>query len=66
MLMMGLRLAEGVDTGRYAAVERRAACRKSAWRSSPRSGSLPAEEGRLRATDAGRAVLDAVLRRLIG
>ncbi len=65
MLMMGLRLAEGVDTGRYARLngtplpEDRVAELASL-------GLVAAEEGRLRATDAGRAVLDAVLRRLIG
>ncbi len=64
MLMMGLRLVEGVEAGRYARLAGR-----------PMSADAIGEladmdlvaltDGRLRATETGRAVLEAVLRRLL-
>ena len=64
MLMMGLRLNEGVDPARFAALN-------GAPLSPERVESLrdlellTAEGDRLRATTAGRAVLDAVLKHLL-
>jgi oxygen-independent coproporphyrinogen-3 oxidase len=64
MLMMGLRLNEGVDPARFAALN-------GAPLSPERVDSLhnlellTTECDRLRATTAGRAVLDAVLKHLL-
>jgi oxygen-independent coproporphyrinogen-3 oxidase len=64
MLLMGLRLNEGVDPARFAALN-------GAPLSPERTQSLrdldllTPESDRLRATTAGRAVLDAVLRHLL-
>jgi oxygen-independent coproporphyrinogen-3 oxidase len=64
MLMMGLRLNEGVDPARFAALN-------GAPLSPERTQSLrdldllTPEIDRLRATTAGRAVLDAVLKHLL-
>ena len=65
-LLMGLRLNEGVDLTRIAAlaggeapVDQRALTRMEA------QGLLAAEGSRLRVTDAGMAVLEAILRALV-
>ena len=64
MAMMGLRLAEGIDLGRYAAL---AGSPMAADRIDELTGlGLVACDGdRLAATPAGRPLLDAVLRRLL-
>ena len=64
MAMMGLRLAEGIDLGRYAAL---AGAAMPEERIAELAGlGLVARDGdRLRATPAGRPLLDAVLRRLL-
>jgi putative oxygen-independent coproporphyrinogen III oxidase len=64
MAMMGLRLAEGIDLGRYAAL---AGAPLPAERIDELVGlGLVARDGgRLRTTPAGRPLLDAVLRRLL-
>lgn len=65
MLMMGLRLQEGIDPERFAAL----AGRPLAVETLAELGELGlvvVRDGRLAATAAGRAVLDAVLLRLLG
>ncbi len=64
MAMMGLRLAEGIDLARYAALAGRG-LPDDALAELARLGLGGVREGRLAVTDAGRAVLDAVLRRLL-
>ena len=64
MAMMGLRLGEGTDLGRYAALAG-APMAADAIAELGALGLVRAGAGRLMATDAGRAVLDAVLRRLL-
>ena len=63
MLMMGLRLAEGVDLSRYAAL-RGEPLGATRIEELVALGLVETQDGRLRATSAGRPVLDAVLRRL--
>ena len=62
--MMGLRLAEGVDAERYARLAGRPLDARAADELAS-LGLLEREGARLRATEAGRAVLDAVLKRLL-
>lgn len=64
MLMMGLRLSEGVDRRRY---ERLAGTALDARSIDDlvREGFLTAEKGRVATTSKGRPVLNAVLRRLL-
>jgi oxygen-independent coproporphyrinogen-3 oxidase len=64
MLMMGLRLREGVDPRRF---ERLAGggLPEAAVRDLVALGLLEPRDGRLRATEAGRPVLDAVLKTLL-
>lgn len=67
-LMMGLRLVEGVDRGRFravAGVDPVAAVDAGALSSLVRGGFLTLDETTLRATDVGRQRLDAVLARLL-
>lgn len=64
MLMMGLRLAEGIDPARYAALAGRS-LDPGAVADLVELGLLDAGGGRIRATAGGRAVLDAVLRQLL-
>ena len=64
MLMMGLRLGEGVDPARFAALNG-APLPASRVEELRDLGLLAADAGRLRATAAGRPVLDAVLKRLL-
>ncbi len=63
---MGLRLREGIDTARVAAlaggtapIDARAVARLSA------QGLVAAEPGRLRVTEAGALLLDAILTELV-
>jgi oxygen-independent coproporphyrinogen-3 oxidase len=65
MLLMGLRLREGIDPGRFAALNGGALDPVAVGELSS-LGLIEADGGRLRATAAGRPVLDAVLRRLVG
>jgi oxygen-independent coproporphyrinogen-3 oxidase len=65
MLLMGLRLREGVDTGRFAALND-APLDAAAVAELVGLGLLEPDGRGLRATAAGRPVLDAVLRRLVG
>lgn len=65
-LVMGLRLREGIDTARVAAlaggtapIDARAVARLSA------QGLVAAEPGRLRVTEAGALLLDAILTELV-
>jgi putative oxygen-independent coproporphyrinogen III oxidase len=62
MLMMGLRLAEGVDLARYAAL---AGAQPGGLHELGHLGLVAVEGARLWVTAAGRPVLDAVLRRLL-
>lgn len=64
MLMMGLRLAEGVAVERFAALAGRPLPRDAVAELAG-LGLVTAADGRLRATGAGRLVLEAVLRRLL-
>jgi oxygen-independent coproporphyrinogen-3 oxidase len=65
MLLMGLRLAEGVDVDRFAALNGKPL--PSAAVEELAGLGLVADDGRrLRVTAAGLLVLDAVLRRLVG
>jgi oxygen-independent coproporphyrinogen-3 oxidase len=64
MLMMGLRLREGIDPSRYAALAG-TSLPPAALQELTDLGLIEQRAGRLRATDAGRPVLDAVLRRLV-
>jgi putative oxygen-independent coproporphyrinogen III oxidase len=63
MLIMGLRLAEGIDPCRYATLAGTALA-PDAIAELEELGLVRCPGDRLVATDAGRAVLDAVLRRL--
>jgi oxygen-independent coproporphyrinogen-3 oxidase len=65
MLLMGLRLAEGVDAGRFAALNGEP-LDPGAVGELEGLGLVETDGTRLRVTDAGRPVLDAVLRRLVG
>ena len=62
-LMMGLRLREGIDSDRYARLAG-TPLDQAAVADLTQLGLLEAAPGRLRATREGRAVLDAILRRL--
>ena len=64
LLMMGLRLCEGVSLARYEAVAG-AALPAEPLDEATELGLLSIEGDRLRATDRGRPVLDAVLRALL-
>ena len=64
MAMMGLRLAEGINVDRYAALAGNPFDLTTLDEFSE-LGLVEAGTGRLRATAAGRAVLDALLRRLL-
>ena len=64
MAMMGLRLAEGIDLGRFARLAG-TPMPADAIAELAALGLVECGGGRLRATAAGRAVLDAVLRRLL-
>ncbi len=64
MAMMGLRLGEGIDARRYAALAG-APMAADAIAELEGLGLIAQAEGRLRATDGGRAVLNALLRRLL-
>ena len=64
MLLMGLRLAEGIETARYEALAGRPLPR-SAITELEESGLLVAGADRIRVTSAGRPVLEGVLRRLL-
>lgn len=64
MLMMGLRLAEGIDPRRFARLAG-APLRSDRIAELAELGMVEAWPGRLRVTPAGRPVLDAVLRRLL-
>ena len=64
MAMMGLRLAEGIDLGRYAALAG-AAMPEERIDELAGLGLVESDGGRLRTTPAGRPLLDAVLRRLL-
>jgi putative oxygen-independent coproporphyrinogen III oxidase len=64
MLMMGLRLAEGVEAARFARLGGTALPGGSLVELTG-MGLLATDGGRLRATESGRAVLDGVLRRLL-
>ncbi|MGH6677156.1 MAG: radical SAM family heme chaperone HemW, partial [Xanthobacteraceae bacterium] len=68
MLLMGLRLAEGIDPGRFAARTGRRlaeAIDPAALDDLLAEGYLIWREGRLAATAAGRIRLDALLPRLV-
>lgn len=62
-LMMGLRLREGIDSDRYARLAG-TPLDQATVADLTQLGLLEAAPGRLRATREGRAVLDAILRRL--
>lgn len=62
-LMMGLRLREGIDSDRYARLAG-TSLDQATVADLTQLGLLEAAPGRLRATREGRAVLDAILRRL--
>jgi oxygen-independent coproporphyrinogen-3 oxidase len=64
MVMMGLRLREGIDAGRYARLAGRALPSKAVAELQD-LGLLAVEGARITATDEGRAVLDAVLKALL-
>ena len=64
MLMMGLRLVEGVDVGRYALLAGRALDQEAVGELVT-GGFLEATDKRIRATAKGRPVLNALLRRLL-
>ncbi len=63
-LMMGLRIAEGIDPARYEAMSG-AALSERAVRDLEDIGMIARETGRLRATPRGRLVLNAVIRALL-
>ena len=63
-LMMGLRLAEGIDTARHEALAGRALPRQAVQQLQD-LGMIEAKSDRLHATSAGRAVLNAVIRELL-
>ena len=59
---MGLRLAEGIDPARYHGARRPPARSRSASRSCATEGAVETTaDGRLRVTQAGFPVLDAVV-----
>lgn len=62
-LLMGLRLAEGIDMDRHASLAEEPLNRAAIDRLEE-LGLVRAAEGRLRVTDAGRPVLNAILREL--
>ena len=62
-LLMSMRLAEGLDEARYRRLAGRA-LREAAMEDLARLGMVRREAGRLIATDAGRPVLNALLREL--
>ena len=64
MLMMGLRLREGVDPARFEALNG-APLPAARVEELQALGLVDVEAGRLRATGAGRPVLDALLKRLL-
>lgn len=64
MLLMGLRLGEGIELARYAALAGRP-LDPEAVAELAAGGLLAVREGRLVATPAGRIVLEAVLRQLL-
>ena len=64
MLMMGLRLREGVDPARFEALNG-APLPAARVEELQALGLVDLEAGRLRATGAGKPVLDAVLKRLL-
>lgn len=63
-MLMGLRLAEGVDTARYTAISG-AALPEAALLRLSEIGMVEVSCGRLKATAAGRPVLNAILRELL-
>ncbi len=63
-LMMGLRIAEGIDPARYEAMAGQA-LPKEKLASLEEIGVIVRSEGRIRATRTGRAVLNAILRELM-
>ena len=63
-LLFGLRLAEGIDTHRYRALSG-ADFSPDKLRDLVEIGMITQEQGRIRATRAGRAVLNAVIRELM-
>ena len=63
-LMMGLRIAEGIDPARYEAMAGRP-LPADKLATMEEIGVIARSEGRIRATRAGRAVLNAVLRELM-
>jgi putative oxygen-independent coproporphyrinogen III oxidase len=65
MLMMGLRLAEGIDPGRFTALTGEP-LPQDRLDELEGLGLIEFAGGRLRTTAAGRPVLDAVLKRLLG
>jgi oxygen-independent coproporphyrinogen-3 oxidase len=64
-LLMGLRLAEGVDLGRVGELARRDPVDRDAVARLARQGLLALEGEKLRATPAGRLVLNAVLAEIV-
>lgn len=64
MLLMGLRLAEGVDLARYAAAGGRLREDRLAWLAE--EGLVERTDGRLRATPRGRLLLDSIIAELAG
>ena len=64
MLLMGLRLGEGIELARYAALAGRPLA-TGAVAELAAGGLVGVQDGRLIATAAGRIVLEAVLRRLL-
>ena len=64
-LLMGMRLVEGIDLARFAAISGNALCQTTIGQLSE-LGVIEILNGRLRATPAGRPVLNAVLRELLG
>jgi oxygen-independent coproporphyrinogen-3 oxidase len=63
-LMMGLRLAEGIDTGRYERLAG-ASLDQAVIAELTSEGFLQSDGQRISATEKGRPVLNAVLRRLL-
>ena len=61
MLLMGLRLAEGIDVARYRASPAARSTPRRSPTSSPTAWSSAPARGRVRATRAGFFVLDAVV-----
>ena len=64
MLMMGLRLGEGIDPGRYARLSG-TELPETALAELGALGLITQDKGRLKATPAGRLVLNAVLEALL-